>query len=529
MNIIKIPIMTITMILLTIILNKKMNLFLKNDNNKMSKINAIVCVVKYKNKLAIGRDNTVLLKLKEDLDNFKTLTKDKIVVMGRKTWFSLPRESRPLKNRINIILTRDKNLHKLSPFPFYMYFGYKKLNKTSYFMTFAQFEIFQKLINLDVYIIGGSEIYELFINHPLLHPKTVYITEVIDYNIPENREPTTFFKPLPLYYKLEEYSEIIHDGGYNVNYRFLTYNYNKQNMLTHDDKYLELCRDILKKGVKKDDRTNTGTLSLFGTQLTFDISETVPLLTTKNVPWKIVIEELLWFLRGDSDAKILQEKGVKIWDGNSSREFLDSRGLYNYDEGVLGPMYGWNFRFFGAPYSQALSDTSTCDTRKIGGFDQLDYVINEIKNNPSSRRILISLWNPLDFKKVSLMCCHYSLQFNVRTENNTNYLDCIFNMRSSDVFLGLPFNIFSYTVLTYIIAKKCNMLPGKLVYNGGDTHIYNTHTSQIHTQLNREPLTSPKLLLDDSIITKDFKDITIDDFKLIGYFSHPTIKAQMAI
>lgn len=489
---------------------------------------SILCVAKYKNKLIIGRDNTLLFKLKEDMDNFRILTKDKIVVMGRKTWFSIPRESRPLKDRINIILTRDKNLHKLSPFPILMYFGYKKIDKRVYYMTFSQFEYFKKCTPIDVFVIGGSEIYDMFINHSSLFPKKIYLTEVYNY-VPHNL--TTFYtyiKPLPSHYQLSEYSEKILDAGYNINYRFLTYTYNK-NYIAHDNSYLELCKTILNKGLNKDDRTNTGTLSVFGTQLIFNITDNIPILNTKYVPWKHVIHELLWFLRGDTDAKILQNEGVKIWNGNSSRSFLDSRKLYNYDEGVLGPIYGWNFRFFGAQYSQALSDTSSCDTRKIGGFDQLSYVINELKTNPSSRRILINLWNPMDIDKVALMCCHYSIQFNVRTQNDTNYLDCLFNMRSSDVFLGLPFNIFSYSVLTYIIAKKCNMTPGNLIYNGGDTHIYLNHITQVNTQINRIPYSYPKLLLDDSIILKDFKDITINDFDLIGYFSHPTIKAEMAV
>lgn len=501
----------------------------------MPKISSIVCVAKHKGKLLIGNNNTLLFELKEDLSNFKRLTKDSIVVMGRKTWFSLPRNSRPLKDRINIILTKDKNLHKLSPAPhqLFLYLNFKKVSdKKVYFMTMEQFEYFSRYILSEIFIIGGGEIYNLFINHLTLFPTTIHLTEVYDFNYTNFNSNTTFTytNGLPYWYNLEKYSEEILDENYNLKYRFLTYTYNTKKINeTYDYKYLELCKEVLYKGIQKEDRTNTGTLSLFGTQLIFNITDNVPLLTTKNIPWKHVIHELLWFLRGDTDAKILQNVGVKIWNGNSSRAFLDSRELYNYEEGVLGPIYGWNFRFFGAPYSQALSDTSSCDTRKIGGVDQIDYVLNELKNNPSSRRILISLWNPQDYNKVALMCCHYSIQFNVRIENGKRFLDCLFNMRSSDVFLGLPFNIFSYTVLTYIFAKKCNMIPGNLIYNGGDTHIYLNHIQQIHTQLTRVSYSYPKLLLDDSIESKDFKDITINDFKLLGYFPNETIRGDMAI
>jgi thymidylate synthase len=234
-------------------------------------------------------------------------------------------------------------------------------------------------------------------------------------------------------------------------------------------------------------------------------------------------------MKGDTDAKLLQRNGVKIWDGNTSREFLDNRGLQHYPEGVLGAGYGFQWRFFGAKYCYAFADTSKIDTSKVGGFDQLDYVINELKNNPLGRRALMCYWNPPDFDKTALQPCHYSCQFYVDYKNNEPRLDCHFTMRSTDVFLGLPFNIFSYTVLTYIIALKCDMKPGKLVYTGGDVHIYKNHIEQVKEQLSRELRPLPRLIINKDIKDMDFADISVSDFDIVGYFPHPPIKAPMAV
>jgi thymidylate synthase len=268
---------------------------------------------------------------------------------------------------------------------------------------------------------------------------------------------------------------------------------------------------------------------MFGHQISFDISQSIPLFTTKRVPWKSCIEELLWFMRGDTDAKILQHKGVHIWDGNTSREFLDSRGLQHYDAGILGAGYGWQWRFFGANYSQAFADTSEIDRSKIGGFDQLAYVENELRTNPFSRRIMMSYWNPTDFDKTSLLPCHFTCQFYVTERYGERYLSCHFVMRSNDLFLGNPFNIFSYAVLTYILAMRCDMKPDRLVYSVGDAHIYKNHLEQVAEQLHRSPRPFPKLRLNSEVRTKSIDNITVDDFDIVGYFPHPSIRAPMAI
>ncbi|ARR74951.1 hypothetical protein SAGO17_0031 [Mimivirus AB-566-O17] len=285
---------------------------------------------------------------------------------------------------------------------------------------------------------------------------------------------------------------------------------------------------VLKDGRFREDRTGTGVYSTFGEQMRFNITDSFPLLTTKRVPFKGMVEELLWFLRGDTDANILKKRNVKIWNGNTSREFLDERGLYDYPEGTLGPGYGWSMRFYNAPYSVEYSDTS--NGTPTGGFDQIEYVLNLLKTDPTSRRIYMNYWNPSVLDKTALVPCHVSFQFYTEVgEDSRTYLSGHLYQRSMDTFLGAPWNIASYSLLLYIIAEKCGFIPKDLVISTGDTHIYSNHTDQVKEQLSRAPRPFPKLILDSSIKTKEFSEITVDDFELLGYFPHSTISAKMAV
>lgn len=504
-------------------------------------INVISCVTNYKNKLAIGRNGGLLYKLSEDMKMFKSITSDRlstdslldknVVLMGRKTWFSIPREHRPLKNRLNLVLTRDTDLLNLSPYPKSVLFSKRdfkqQFSKNVYFITFDQFLDFYNLTKANVFVIGGGEIYDMFFksSDTKLYPSAIFLTEVYNYTN-EYLEPDTFMSHFDQSYKLISVSEKYSQS--KLSFRFLEYKH-FIGYKTDENCYLDCIKRILEVGKSRDDRTGVGTVSIFGHQMEFDISQSIPLFTTKRVPWKSCIEELLWFMRGDTDVKILQKRGVKIWDGNTSREFLDNRGLYHYDTGILGPGYGWQWRHFGAKYSQAFADTSNLDTSKIGGFDQLEYVINELKTNPFSRRIMMSYWNPPDFDKTALLPCHTSCQFYVTERSGERYLSCMFNMRSNDIFLGNPFNIFSYAVLTYIIAKRCDMNPDRLIYNVGDMHIYKNHLEQIAEQLEREIRPFPKIYLNPDIKIKSIDKITVDDFDIVGYFPHEKIRAPMAI
>lgn len=281
--------------------------------------------------------------------------------------------------------------------------------------------------------------------------------------------------------------------------------------------YLKILENILDKGSVKNDRTGIGTKSIFGTQIRFDISNgVIPLLTTKRIPFKLVVKELLWFIKGSTNAKELQNQGVRIWDGNTSREFLDSRGL-DYQVGDIGNMYGFQWRHWGAEYKG-------CGVDYTGqGIDQLQNVIDEIKVNPDSRRLIVTALNPDAYDTSVLLPCHTMFQFYV--DNDT--LSCQLYQRSADEFLGKPFNIASYSILTHMIAKICNLKTGYFIHTTGDSHIYLNHINQVNTQLTRE--TRPFPVLEITGEQKTIDDFKLEDFVLHNYNPHPVIKGGMAI
>ena len=285
-----------------------------------------------------------------------------------------------------------------------------------------------------------------------------------------------------------------------------------------ESQYINLIKHILENGISKDDRTGIGTLSIFGYNMKFNLRESFPLLTTKKVYWKGVVEELLWFISGSTDSNKLKEKGVKIWEGNSSREFLDSRGLSHYDQGDIGAGYGFQWRHFGAKY------TNMYDSYEGQGIDQLKDVIYKIKNTPDDRRIIMSAWNPADIDKMALPPCHIFVQFWVDT--NKKELHSQMYQRSCDVGLGVPFNIASYALLTCIIAKLCDLTPGDFHYCMGDTHIYKNHIDAMKLQITRDPYDFPKINIKD--IT-DIDNIKFDDIELIDYKYYENIKMNMAV
>ncbi|ANS74617.1 thymidylate synthase [Paenibacillus yonginensis] len=261
--------------------------------------------------------------------------------------------------------------------------------------------------------------------------------------------------------------------------------------------YLDLLQDILDHGVEKGDRTGTGTLSVFGRQLRFDLSEGFPLVTTKRVHLKSVVHELLWFLRGETNISYLHENGVTIWD-----EWAD-------ENGELGPVYGSQWRSWEAP-----------DGRKI---DQIAALVDGIKNNPNSRRHLVSAWNVAEIDNMKLPPCHFVFQFYVADGK----LSCMLTMRSVDTFLGLPFNIASYALLTHMIAQQCDLEVGEFIWSGGDVHLYSNHLEQVKTQLAREPYPLPQLVIKRK--PESIFDYKFEDFEFVNYQHHPGIKAPVAI
>jgi len=282
--------------------------------------------------------------------------------------------------------------------------------------------------------------------------------------------------------------------------------------------YLNLIKKIIDSGNKRGDRTGTGTLSLFGAQMRFSLrGGTFPLLTTKKVFYRGIAEELFWFIRGSTSAKELQDKNVRIWDGNSSREFLDSIGLKDREEGDLGPVYGFQWRHFGAEYINMHADYSG------KGVDQLGEVINRIKNKPNDRRIIMCAWNPADLDKMALPPCHCLVQFYVANGE----LSCQLYQRSADMGLGVPFNIASYALLTIMIAHVTGLVPGDFVHTLGDAHVYSNHLEALKIQLEREPKEFPKIVIKRKV--EKIEDFNIDDFEVVGYQSHPKIAMDMAV
>lgn len=274
---------------------------------------------------------------------------------------------------------------------------------------------------------------------------------------------------------------------------------------------------LFELGVVRDDRTGVGTVSVFGAQMRFNMRDLFPLLTTKRVFWRAVAEELLWFVHGCTDAKILQGKNIHIWDGNSDRKFLDNLGFTEREEGDLGPVYGFQWRHFGAKYRTCHDDYTN------EGIDQLKEVINTIRTKPNDRRIIMSAWNPIDIPNMALPPCHCLAQFYVANGE----LSCQLYQRSADMGLGVPFNIASYALLTYMIAHITDLKPGDFVHTTGDTHVYKNHIEPLKEQLKRKPRPFPKLIIRRKV--SDIEDFKFEDFEIVDYKPYPKIEMQMAV
>lgn len=277
--------------------------------------------------------------------------------------------------------------------------------------------------------------------------------------------------------------------------------------------YLELMRHIKDNGTFKGDRTGTGTYSVFGYQMRFNLAEGFPLVTTKKVHLKSIIHELLWFLSGDTNVKYLQDNGVSIWNEWATAEQC---ARFGRSEGELGPVYGHQWRNFGA--------TKNADgSFSPDGADQIAALVHDLKHNPNSRRLIVSGWNPQEANQVALPPCHTLFQFYVADGK----LSCQLYQRSADVFLGVPFNIASYALLTMMLAQVCDLQLGEFIWTGGDCHLYSNHLEQTELQLSREPLPLPTMRLNPDV--KDIFAFKYDDFTLENYQSHAAIKAPVAV
>lgn len=421
-------------------------------------------------KNVIGNNNKLPWKIPSEMRYFKDITMGSNVIMGRKTYESI---GKPLQHRHNIVISS------------------KDINNVT---TIRSYEEALDRCNGDTFIIGGASVYKQAMKDP--NCTTLYVSDIIhpDYN-GDVKFP-----------KIGDRFKLISERVSTEDNHVISYKIYKR----HDEyQYLNLISRVLEEGDLK-----RNTLSVIGNVMKFDLSK-FPLLTTKKMFFKGVLKELLWFIRGCTSSKELSKEGVKIWDKNGSKEYLKFRNI-DREEGDLGPVYGFQWRHFGAQYR-------TCHDKYDGeGVDQLKRIINEIKSNPDSRQIIMSAWNPGDIDQMALPPCHVLSRFHVLNGK----LSCSLYQRSCDVGLGVPFNIASYSLLTYMIAMVCGLEAGELVYFMDDCHIYLEHVDKIKEQVDRNPYEFPVMKINHR---DDIDDFVFEDFKLEGYKHHDGISMNMII
>jgi dihydrofolate reductase/thymidylate synthase len=460
--------------------------------------------------------------------------------MGRKTWESIPSKFRPLSERINVVLSRNSNIREELGLPPSVMVA---SSLDSALQQLSSAEIGLQLGVDKVFVIGGEDVYREAVQSQ--YCESVHLTSVEA----DIKELDTYFPALSACrWRLVSRSAPMVENG--LQFRFTCYDRVPDDLVLEGDamavggsssssssssppapptsspdcgnpeemQYLGLVREIIDHGVLRGDRTGTGTLSKFGVQMRFSLRQGVfPLLTTKKVFWRGVAEELLWFVKGCTNAKELSDKGIHIWDGNGSREFLDKNGLGHREEGDLGPVYGFQWRHFGAEYKNMHTDYSG------QGVDQLKQCVERIKSTPEDRRIVLTAWNPADLSKMALPPCHMFCQFYV----SNGELSCQMYQRSADMGLGVPFNIASYALLTVMMAQVCGLRAGDFVHSIGDAHVYVNHVDALREQLKRSPRPFPRLLINPAV--KDIDGFKYDDFTVEGYQPDAAVKMQMAV
>ncbi|CAH6418354.1 Bifunctional dihydrofolate reductase/thymidylate synthase [uncultured virus] len=413
-----------------------------------------------------------------------------VVIMGRKTWESLPSSSRPLRNRKNIVISS------------------RVIDEVT---TVASLRSALQMSKPggEVFIIGGQQLYEEAIRkYPYLCDR-IYVSHVSG-----SYDCDVFFP----------YDEVLQLNHNKITEVFddLTIETFTISEVHQEYQYLNLLAKILKEGDTRGDRTGVGTKSMFGQRMEFDLRKGFPLLTTKRTWFQGIKKELLFFISGKTDSKILESQGVNIWKDNTTSDFLSKRGL-KWREGDMGQLYGHQWRHAGATYVG-------CDTDYSGqGTDQLAEVINSIRTDPFGRRHIISAWDAAHIKDMVLPPCHCMVQFYVGTDEACNpaYLDCTLYQRSADMFLGVPFNIASYALLMSLIGHITGLIPRRFIHNLGDAHIYLSHIDQVTEQLSRTPLPLPTISFSEVKSTID--DFELNDIILDHYQSWDPIKAQMAV
>lgn len=449
----------------------------------------------------IGKDGAIPWDIKEEMARFSSVTKgegNNAVIMGRKTWESIPQNNRPLKNRLNIIISSS------TPPPSHDHFFVKSFHEALEFAAWKKVK--------QVWVIGGAQIYELALKEYLyLCDKIVHTTIQPARLLSTSFDAFVNLEPL----KKLKYTEVtktmdFYIREYKVDERHQEYS------------YLDLCKNIKENGIIIDHgRTHEKVKRLIcPPELNFDLRKGFPLLTTKKMATKNMVRELLWFIKGVPDSKILEDQGCNFWAGNSSKEYLSNMGL-NYREGDCGPIYPFQWRHAGAEYKSCLDDYTG------QGVDQLEKLIKGLREDPTGRRHILSAWNVADIDKMVLPPCHSFCQFFVEYEKGEPIgLTCKLTQRSADVFLGLPINIASYALLTHMIASLTGYTPYRLVMSLGDAHIYLNHMGSIEKQLSRDPLPFCNLRL---ARVKDIDSFTPESITFENYLSHGALQGKMAV
>jgi len=444
-------------------------------------LNVILCM---DSKYGIGLNNELPWGITDELKIFKEKTQNSILIAGRKTAQSLP----ILHNRLLFVVSRNQSPSNIREF-FILFNSVDeaiqealKMKKNVFVIGGAEiynyvFEKYKSILNIHVSILKDSYECDTFLREDIL--KNFYITKKFDHE------------------KFTHYEMVYKEHG--------------------EQQYLNLIKDIVGNADLRDTR-NSKTLSVFCKHLKFDLRDGFPLLTSKKMFFKGIIEELLFFIRGHTDSSILEEKGINIWKGNTSREFLDNNGFKHRKEGEMGPMYGYQWRYFNARYDPITSQPSE------KGVDQLKEVIDLIKINPSSRRILLTTYNPSQVYEGVLYPCHsITIQFYVQD----GYLDMFCYNRSSDIGLGLPFNIASSSLLQMIIAQLTELKPRYFNLTLGDAHIYQNHIEPLKEQIERLCYTFPKLVMPEFKTLMDVERLNFRDFKIEDYRCHEPVKMDM--
>jgi dihydrofolate reductase/thymidylate synthase len=460
----------------------------------------------------IAKNGEIPWNSKEDMKFFRDTTigrRKNAVIMGRLTYESIPEDLRPLDGRKCIIISRSwKQEHhpEISVYP----------------------SLSDALAGLggsinayeDVYIAGGEQLYAEAIRDFMYLCKKIHVTRFkSDYGCNQ-------FFPFDAVKELPNGLEPIKTREY-TRYTFAP-------KVGHDEyQYLNILERIRDEGEPKPDRTGVGVKEIFGERMIFDLRDRLPILTTKRIFYDVIIKELLFFISGKTNTQILEDQKVNIWKKNTAKKTLEELGL-PYDEGDMGPGYGFQWRHWGAEYSapykneddQTVPGWCYADYRGKG-IDQLQELIENIRKDPHSRRHILSAWNVVQIKDMALPPCHCFVQFNVSSDRK--FLDCQLYQRSGDMFLGVPFNITSYALLTAMIAHVTGLRPRKLVHILGSTHIYNNHNDQVKRQIGRTPRPFPRLSFREATRLHEIDDFTANSFIIEGYNSWPAIQADMAV